>query len=128
MPATLNRGPFGEGIPPQSHPDVATQSQPPPARRSIRALEGLECWSTYLVRSTTYFSGSSTATDFMSTHADTTATRPSLEKLAARLGIQPSYVDQSGETLRLTTDATREPLLSATGTDASTEERPAEPV
>jgi 4-alpha-glucanotransferase len=52
--------------------------------------------------------------------------RPNLEKLAERLGIQPSYLDQTGEKLRLTSDATREALLAAMGIDASTEERAAE--
>lgn len=61
----------------------------------------------------------------MTTHADP-ATRPNLQTLAGLLGIQPSYVDQSGEKLRLTTDATREALLAAMGIDASTEERAAD--
>jgi 4-alpha-glucanotransferase len=55
-----------------------------------------------------------------------TTARPALHALAARLGIQPSYVDQTGETLRLTSDATREALLAAMGYDASTEESAAE--
>jgi 4-alpha-glucanotransferase len=49
-------------------------------------------------------------------------TRPVLQKLAEHLGIQSSYLDQTGETLRLTSDATREALLAAMGFDASTEE------
>lgn len=61
----------------------------------------------------------------MTTHAEPT-TRPNLQQLAERLGIQSSYVDQSGEKLRLTTDATREALLAAMGIDASSEERAAE--
>src|SRR5258705_13864316 len=48
-------------------------------------------------------------------------TRPALHALAERLGIQSSYVDQTGESLRLTSDATREQLLAAMGYDASTE-------
>src|SRR3979490_3080346 len=47
--------------------------------------------------------------------------RPALRALAERLGIQSSYVDQTGESLRLTSDATREQLLAAMGYDASTE-------
>ena len=58
----------------------------------------------------------------MTTHA---TTRPSLNLLADHLGIQPSYVDQTGETLRFTSDATREALLAAMGFDASTEEQTA---
>ena len=54
-------------------------------------------------------------------HPHSTATRPQLYKLAAKLGIQSSYVDQSGETLRLTSDATREALLAAIGIDATSE-------
>jgi 4-alpha-glucanotransferase len=49
--------------------------------------------------------------------------RPSLRRLAARLGIAESYLDQSGDEQRVTTDATRERLLAAMGIDASTEER-----
>ena len=49
--------------------------------------------------------------------------RPSLRRLAARLGIADSYLDQSGGEQRITTDATRERLLAAMGIDASTEER-----
>ena len=58
----------------------------------------------------------------MTTH---TTTRSSLNLLADHLGIQPSYVDQTGETLRFTSDATREALLAAMGFDASTEEQAA---
>ena len=47
--------------------------------------------------------------------------RPALRALAEQLGIQSSYVDQTGESLRLTSDATREQLLAAMGYDASTE-------
>ncbi|NUO96169.1 MAG: hypothetical protein HOQ14_16935, partial [Gemmatimonadaceae bacterium] len=49
---------------------------------------------------------------------DVATTRPHLQALAERLGIQPSYVDQTGEKLRLTSDATREALLGAMGIDA----------
>jgi 4-alpha-glucanotransferase len=49
--------------------------------------------------------------------------RPTLRRLAARLGIADSYVDQTGGEQRVTTDATRERLLAAMGIDASTEER-----
>src|ERR1700712_4221649 len=60
----------------------------------------------------------------MTTH-EQTAVRPNLHALAERLGIQSSYVDQTGESLRVTTHATREALLAAMGFDASTEERAA---
>jgi 4-alpha-glucanotransferase len=53
-------------------------------------------------------------------------TRPNLLALAERLGIQSSYLDQTGEALRITSDATREALLGAMGIDASTEEGAAE--
>ena len=59
-------------------------------------------------------------------HSDTIVTRPALRSLAERLGIQSSYVDQTGEKLRLTSDSTRDALLAAIGIDASTEERAAE--
>ena len=49
--------------------------------------------------------------------------RPALRRLAARLGIAESYLDQSGGEQRVTSDATRERLLAAMGIDASTEER-----
>src|SRR5436190_4690391 len=49
--------------------------------------------------------------------------RPALRRLAARLGIAESYVDQTGGEQRVTTDATRERLLAAMGIDASTEAR-----
>jgi 4-alpha-glucanotransferase len=55
----------------------------------------------------------------------TAVERPGLRQLADRLGIQSSYVDQTGDSLRLTSDATRERLLAAMGYDASTEERAA---
>src|SRR5215212_7809167 len=48
--------------------------------------------------------------------------RPALRRLAARLGIADSYLDQTGDEQRVTTDATRERLLAAMGIDASTEE------
>ena len=48
--------------------------------------------------------------------------RPLLRRLAARMGIVESYVDQSGVSLRETSDLTRERLLGAMGLDASTEE------
>jgi 4-alpha-glucanotransferase len=47
--------------------------------------------------------------------------RPLLRRLAARLGILDSYVDQSGGEVRHASDATRETLLAAMGIDASTE-------
>jgi 4-alpha-glucanotransferase len=49
--------------------------------------------------------------------------RPALRRLAARLGIAESYLDQTGGEQRVTSDATREQLLAAMGIDASTEER-----
>jgi len=49
--------------------------------------------------------------------------RPTLHRLATRLGVADSYLDQSGGEQRVTTDATRERLLAAMGIDASTEER-----
>ena len=49
--------------------------------------------------------------------------RPALRRLAARLGIAESYLDQTGDEQRVTTDATRERLLAAMGIDASTEDR-----
>jgi 4-alpha-glucanotransferase len=51
------------------------------------------------------------------------ADRPALRRLAARMGIAESYLDQSGGEQRVTTDATRERLLAAMGIDASTEAR-----
>ena len=60
----------------------------------------------------------------MTTHqASEATTRPALFALAERLGIQSSYLDQTGESQRPTSDETREALLSAMGIDASTEER-----
>ena len=47
--------------------------------------------------------------------------RPLLRQVADRMGIQASYVDQTGETLRVTSDATRERLLSAMGYAVATE-------
>ncbi|MDB4898913.1 MAG: malQ [Gemmatimonadetes bacterium] len=55
-------------------------------------------------------------------HATSTTSRPMLERLAARMGILPSYIDQTGESQRFTSDATREKLLAAMGLDVSTEE------
>src|SRR5690349_741947 len=49
--------------------------------------------------------------------------RPALRALAERMRIQPSYLDQTGETLRHTSDETRVRLLAEMGIDASTEER-----
>lgn len=49
--------------------------------------------------------------------------RPMLRALADRKRIQPSYLDQTGEKLRHTSDQTRVQLLAAMGIDASTEER-----
>jgi 4-alpha-glucanotransferase len=60
----------------------------------------------------------------METEARTTE-RPLLRKLATRMGILPSYLDQTGESLRYTSDTTAERLLAAMGLDASTEERAA---
>jgi 4-alpha-glucanotransferase len=63
----------------------------------------------------------------MTTHRppEAVAARPALYALAERLGIQPSYLDQTGEKLRLTSDETRVALLEAMGFDASTEEQAA---
>jgi 4-alpha-glucanotransferase len=49
--------------------------------------------------------------------------RPILRRLADRLGIAASYMDQTGGEERVTSDATRERLLAAMGIDASTERR-----
>ena len=63
----------------------------------------------------------------MSTSSETTtSSRPLLHKLATLMRILPSYVDQTGESLRWTSEATAERLLAAMGIDASTEERAAE--
>lgn len=51
--------------------------------------------------------------------------RPLLRQLATRMGIVDAYVDQSGDEMRHTSDATRERLLAAMGLDASTEARAA---
>ena len=50
------------------------------------------------------------------------AERPLLRRLADRMGIVESYVDQSGGEVRQTSDATRERLLGAMGLDARTED------
>ena len=50
-----------------------------------------------------------------------TEDRPMLRRLATRLGIVDSYLDQTGGHLRQTTDETREALLTAMGYDVSTE-------
>ena len=55
----------------------------------------------------------------MSEHVD----RPMLRKLATRMGIIDSYVDQTGDSVRYTSDETRVSLLAAMGYDASTEEK-----
>lgn len=47
--------------------------------------------------------------------------RPALRALADRMRIQPSYMDQTGEKLRHTSDETRVRLLAAMGIDAGTE-------
>ena len=47
--------------------------------------------------------------------------RPLLRRLADRMGIVESYVDQSGGEVRHTSDTTRERLLAAMGLDASSE-------
>ncbi len=46
-----------------------------------------------------------------------------LHRLASRVGILPSYVDQTGTETRVTSDETRVAILRAMGIDASTEER-----
>jgi 4-alpha-glucanotransferase len=56
---------------------------------------------------------------------DTATDRPLLRKLADRMGIQASYLDQTGEKVRVTSDRTRERLLAAMGFDVETEERTA---
>ncbi|HEX6534222.1 MAG TPA: 4-alpha-glucanotransferase [Gemmatimonadaceae bacterium] len=48
---------------------------------------------------------------------------PHLQALAARLGILPGYMDQTGRERRVTSDETRVALIGAMGYDASTEER-----
>ncbi|HET9453821.1 MAG TPA: 4-alpha-glucanotransferase [Gemmatimonadaceae bacterium] len=50
------------------------------------------------------------------------APRPRLRALAARLGIVPEYLDQTGTRLVRTSDVTREVLLSVMGFDAPTED------
>ena len=49
--------------------------------------------------------------------------RPFLRRLADRLGIMDAYLDQSGDEMRRTSDATRERLLGAMGYDVRTEDR-----
>ena len=53
---------------------------------------------------------------------DENVERPLLRRLSARLGIVDSYLDQTGVSLRQTSDETRERLLCAMGFDVSTEE------
>ena len=53
---------------------------------------------------------------------DSPVERPALRALADRMRIQPSYLDQTGEKQRYTSDGTRIRLLAAMGIDASTEE------
>ncbi|MEO6527382.1 MAG: 4-alpha-glucanotransferase [Gemmatimonadaceae bacterium] len=60
----------------------------------------------------------------MSEHLVTTD-RPVLRRLADRLGIATSYLDQSGGEERITSDLTRERLLAAMGIDGSSEQRAA---
>jgi 4-alpha-glucanotransferase len=48
---------------------------------------------------------------------------PPLHQLAARLGILPEYLDQSGREVRQTPDATRVSILAALGFDAGDEPR-----
>jgi 4-alpha-glucanotransferase len=48
--------------------------------------------------------------------------RPRLRELAARLGIVPEYLDQTGKRIVRTSDATREVLLGVMGFDAPTED------
>jgi 4-alpha-glucanotransferase len=59
----------------------------------------------------------------MSEHfvVDQSTDRPLLRRLADRVGIQPSYVDQTGKTRRVTSDDTRVRLLSAMGYAVDTE-------
>ncbi|MDQ2668801.1 MAG: hypothetical protein M3Z05_22800, partial [Gemmatimonadota bacterium] len=52
---------------------------------------------------------------------DETIERPFLRRLSARLGIVDSYLDQTGLSLRQTSDETRERLLAAMGYDVATE-------
>ncbi|MEO7454703.1 MAG: 4-alpha-glucanotransferase [Gemmatimonadaceae bacterium] len=56
-------------------------------------------------------------------YAAPSTSRPMLHRLAARLGIIDSYLDQSGGEVRFASDLTRERLLAAMGHDASTEEK-----
>jgi 4-alpha-glucanotransferase len=58
------------------------------------------------------------------THTEQIA-RPMLRRLADRMGIVESYLDQSGGEVRHTSDLTRQRLLAAMGFDASTEKRAA---
>ena len=50
------------------------------------------------------------------------ASNPHLRTLAARMGILPSYISQSGVEHRLTSDETRVAILRAMGIDAPNEE------
>ena len=52
--------------------------------------------------------------------------RPLLHRLAARLGIIDSYLDQSGGEVRFTSDETRERLLAAMGHVVDSEEQAGE--
>ena len=51
-----------------------------------------------------------------------TVERPLLRRLSAKLGIVDAYLDQTGVSLRQTSDETRERLLSAMGYDVATED------
>jgi 4-alpha-glucanotransferase len=53
---------------------------------------------------------------------DESVERPLLRRLSTTMGIVDAYLDQTGVSLRQTSDETRERLLSAMGFDVSTEE------